>query len=153
MGHVVGRHGAEHLAKQRLGGALVNAIGVAASGGQDGGQGAAAMAAAAQQLMNLRYGRKDETESDRLGLQFMLQAGYDPRGILEVIRILAKASGGSRQPEFLRSHPDPGNRFETLQAMIQKAFPNGLPKNLDAGRDRFIQYVRGGAMAAPRIGN
>ncbi|MEP0917422.1 M48 family metalloprotease [Leptolyngbya sp. DQ-M1] len=141
VGHVVGRHGAEHLAKQQLGVSLVNAIGVAASGGEDGGQGAAAIAQAANQLVNLRYGRQDEAESDRLGLKFMLQAGYDPRGILELMQILAQSSGG-RKPEFLSSHPDPGNRLQTLKAAIQKSFPQGIPPNLEDGRDRFAQVVR-----------
>lgn len=141
VGHVVGRHGAEHLAKQKLGSSLVTAVGVAASGGQDGGQGAAAIAQAANQLTNLRYGRQDESESDRLGLQFMTEAGYDPRGILEVMQILAKSSGGGRQPEFLSSHPDPGNRLQVLKAAMQKKFPQGIPNNFEDGRDRFTQAV------------
>jgi predicted Zn-dependent protease len=141
VGHVVGRHGAEHLAKQQLGTSLVNAVGVAASGGQDGGQGAAVLAQAANQMVNLRYGRQDESESDRLGLKFMLEAGYDPRGILELMQILAQGSGG-RKPEFLSSHPDPGNRLQTLKAAIQKTFPQGIPPNLEDGRDRFAQAVR-----------
>ncbi|MBN8559673.1 M48 family metalloprotease [Leptolyngbya boryana CZ1] len=141
IGHVVGRHGAEHLAKQQLGSALVTAVGVAASGGQDGGQGAAAIAQATNQLVNLRYGRNDESESDRLGLKFMLDAGYDPRGILEVMQILAKSAGSGRQPEFLSSHPDPGNRLQALKAAIQKQFPQGLPRDLEDGRDRFAQAV------------
>jgi predicted Zn-dependent protease len=141
-GHVVGRHGAEHLAKQQLGSALINAVGISASGGMDGGQSAAAIAQAASQLVNLRYGRKDESESDELGLKFMTDAGYDPRGILEVMQILAKAGGGGKQPEFLSSHPDPGNRFETLQGLIQQKFPRGIPQNLEDGRDRFAQYVQ-----------
>ena len=151
IGHVIGRHGAEHLAKQKLSGSLVNAIGVAASGGNDGGQGVAAIAQAASQLANLRYGRKDESESDRFGLKFIVGAGYDPRGILEVMQILAKSGSGNRQPEFLRSHPDPGNRAETLQKLIGQLFPNGIPKTLDVGRDRFSQSVRSGAQSAPRL--
>ncbi len=139
--HAVGRHGAEHLAKQQLGSSLVNAVGIAASGGNDGGQTAAMIAQAAGQLANLRYGRQDESESDRYGLQFIVEAGYDPRGIVELMQILARNSGG-RQPEFLSSHPDPGNRLETLKGQIQKMFPQGIPKNLEDGRDRFAQYVR-----------
>jgi predicted Zn-dependent protease len=142
--HVVGRHGAEHLAKQQLGSSLVNAVGIAASGGNDGGQTAAMIAQAAGQLANLRYGRQDESESDRYGFEYMTEAGYDPRGILELMQILAK-SGGGRKPEILSSHPDPGNRFATLQGLIKKTFPQGVPKNLEDGRDRFSQYVRRGA--------
>ncbi|MFM2432812.1 MAG: hypothetical protein RLZZ511_4026 [Cyanobacteriota bacterium] len=143
VGHVVGRHGAEHLAKQQLGTALINGVGIAASGGEDGGQGAAMMAQAASQLVNLRYGRKDESESDTLGLRFMVEAGYDPRGSLELMQILAQAGDkGQRPPEFLSSHPDPGNRLQDLAAMIKQQFPQGIPANFETGRDRFAQYVR-----------
>lgn len=142
IGHVVGRHGAEHLAKQNLSSSLVNAVGIVSSGGNDGGQGAAAIAGAMNQLVNLGYGRQDESESDRFGLEFMTQAGYSPIGILQVMKILAASGGGGRQPEILRSHPDPGNRFQTLQSLIQKKYPNGVPKQLEEARDRFAQYVR-----------
>jgi predicted Zn-dependent protease len=143
VGHVVGRHGAEHLAKQQLSGSLVNAVGIAASGGNDGGQNAAMFAQAANQLVNLRYGRKDESESDRLGFKFMTEAGYDPRGSLELMQILAKAgSGGQRPPAMLSSHPDPGNRLEALTALMKQQFPQGIPKTLEDGRDRFAQYIR-----------
>ncbi|GAP95474.1 M48 family metalloprotease [Leptolyngbya sp. NIES-2104] len=141
VGHVIGRHGAEHLAKQQLGASLVNAIGVAASGGQDGGQGAAAIAQAVNQMVDLRYGREDESESDRFGLKFMTEAGYTPRGILEVMQILSKVSGSGRQPEFLSSHPDPGNRLQALKSGIQKIYPQGIPTDLEDGRDRFTQAV------------
>jgi predicted Zn-dependent protease len=139
--HVVGRHGAEHLAKQQLGSSLINAVGIAASGGNDGGQAAAAIAQAVGQLVNLRYGRQDEAESDRNGLKFMIETGYNPRGIVELMKILAQNSGG-RQPEFLSSHPDPGNRLETLMGLIQKTFPQGVPPTLEDGRDRFAQHIR-----------
>jgi beta-barrel assembly-enhancing protease len=142
VGHVVGRHGAEHLAKQNLGASLVNAVGVAASDGYGGGQNAALIAQSINQLVSLKYGRKDELESDRLGFKFMTEAGYDPRGILEVMNVLAQASKGPRQPELLSSHPDPGNRFEELKGQIQAAFPQGIPRNLETGDEQFNQQVR-----------
>ncbi|MBE9008633.1 M48 family metalloprotease, partial [Pseudanabaenaceae cyanobacterium LEGE 13415] len=74
------------------------------------------------------------------GLRFMTEAGYNPRGILEVMQILSQASGG-RKPEFLSSHPDPGNRLQALKAGIQKIYPQGIPQNLEDGRDRFTQAV------------
>ena len=142
VAHVVARHGAEHMAKQQLGAAIVQGVGMAASDGYGGGQQAAAMAQAVQQLVSLRYGRADELESDELGFRFMTQAGYNPNGIAELMKVLASLSEGGRQPEILSSHPDPGNRFERLKEMIQTAFPNGLPSSLDNGRERFAQVVR-----------
>lgn len=140
VGHVVGRHGAEHLAKQQLGQSLVTAVGVASS--DDRGQNAAVLAQAVNQLVSLRYGREDELESDRLGFEFMTAAGYDPRGIVELMKILESARQGGQQPEFFSSHPNPGNRIEQLQQLIKKTYPQGVPAALQAGREPFAQTIR-----------
>ena len=135
VGHVVGRHSAEQLAKAQLTGALVGAAGVAASSENSDGRQGAAIAAAVGQLVNMRFGRKDELEADHFGVRFMSEAGYDPRALEEVMRILAEASGGSSQPEFLSTHPDPGNRLAQIDAEIQQMFPQGVPPNLTRGND------------------
>lgn len=135
VGHVVGRHSAEQLAKAQLTGALVGAAGVAASSENSDGRQGAAIAAAVGQLVNMRFGRKDELEADHFGVRFMSEAGYDPRALEEVMRILAEASGGSSQPEFLSTHPDPGNRLAQIDAEIQQMFPQGVPANLTRGDD------------------
>ncbi len=124
-GHVVARHSAEHLAKQKLTQGVTGAIGTAS-----GSMSTARMAQAIGQMINLKYGRDDELESDKLGVQFMVDAGYDPRSLIRVMEILAEASGGARQPEFMSSHPDPGNRAERIQLAIDTLYPNGLPEGL-----------------------
>jgi predicted Zn-dependent protease len=43
------------------------------------------------QMVNMKYGRNDELQSDQLGVEFMSSAGYDPRAMIEVMHILAKA--------------------------------------------------------------
>ncbi|MBE9122794.1 M48 family metalloprotease [Tychonema sp. LEGE 07199] len=143
-GHVIGRHAAEHLAKQQLGRSLVTAVGVAASDERGGGQQAALIAQAVNQVVSLRYGRSDELESDRLGFRFMTEAGYDPRGIVELMQILGAARNGEAAPEFLSSHPNPENRVQKLQALIAQNYPNGVPANLVSGRDEFAKNVSGG---------
>lgn len=145
IGHVVARHGAEHVAKQQLGAAIVNAVGIAASDGIDGGRNATILARAVNEMVNLKYGREDELESDRLGFGFMTEAGYNPQGILELMTILDSARGGQRQPEFFSTHPDPGNRVERLKSIIAQNYPNGIPSNLREGRESFTQVV------APRL--
>ncbi|MEC4851645.1 MAG: M48 family metallopeptidase [Jaaginema sp. PMC 1079.18] len=132
IGHVVARHGAEHLARQQLGAALVNAVGVAASETPEQGRQAAVIAQAINQLVGLRYGRDDELESDRLGFQFMTSAGYNPEGIVELMQILNSASQGN-PPEFLSTHPNPSNRIERLEALIDERYPNGVPAELEEG--------------------
>jgi predicted Zn-dependent protease len=133
IGHVVGRHSAEHLAKAQLTQILVGAAGVAASGEGSDGQQAAAIAAVVGQVVNMRFGRQDELESDRFGVRFMGESGYDPRALGEVMRILAQASGGSQRPEFLSTHPDPGNRMGEIESEIARLYPNGVPPQLSRG--------------------
>jgi predicted Zn-dependent protease len=105
VGHVVGRHGAEHLAKQQLGTALVNAVGIAASDNPDNARQAAVLAQAANQLVSLQYGREDELEADQLGFRFMTEAGYNPQGLVELMQILGSARQGGASPEFFSTHP------------------------------------------------
>lgn len=142
VGHVVGRHAAEQLAKQQLGQSLATAVGVAASDSQDGGRQAAVIAQAVNQVVNLQYGREDELESDRLGFRFMTEAGYDPRGIVELMEVLQRASGGGSAPEFFSTHPNPSNRIERLEALVAETYPNGIPADLTSGQEEFSSNVR-----------
>jgi predicted Zn-dependent protease len=64
----------------------------------------------------------------------MSEAGFDPRAMQRVMQILAEASGGARAPEFMSSHPDPGNRQALIQSAIERKFPQGVPANLSLGR-------------------
>jgi len=142
VGHVVARHGAEHLAKQQLGAALVNAVGIAASDNPDSARQAAVVAQAVNQLVGLKYGREDELESDQLGFRFMTEAGYNPQGLVELMQILGSARQGGAPPEFFSSHPSPDNRVERLQNLITQTYPNGVPANLEEGREDFTRSVQ-----------
>lgn len=135
VGHVLGRHAAERIAKSQLGAQIVGAVGVATSDEHGRGGGLAQLATqAVVQMTQMRYGRNDELQSDALGVRFMSDAGYDPRALIQVMKVLADSSGGKRQPEFMSTHPDPGNRTERIQAEIAKRFPGGVPASLGSGR-------------------
>jgi predicted Zn-dependent protease len=135
VGHVVGRHSAEHLAKNQLAQGLVGAVGAATSDEYGGGQQAAMLAAFVAQMVQLKYGREDELEADSLGVGLMSDGRYDPRALTDVMDILQRSSGGGRQPEFLSTHPDPGNRQERIRAAIDRRFPGGVPPDLTLGRE------------------
>ena len=91
-------------------------------------------------MVELKYGRGDELQADTLGVRLLAESGYDPRALLEVMRILAEAGPAGRPPEFLSSHPDPGNRRDLIQRAIDARFPNGVPQNLTLGRG--VQVAR-----------
>ena len=76
-------------------------------------------------MINMKYGREDELESDALGLRIVLEAGYDPRSMAGVMEVLAKASGGSKQPEFASTHPRAGKPPGTHQGRDRQAIPLG----------------------------
>ncbi|RLT44937.1 MAG: M48 family peptidase [Chloroflexi bacterium] len=131
IGHVVARHSAEHMAKAKLTEGLSGAAVMAAYDPDNPNSvGVGQMAALVGQMVNMKFGRDDELESDKLGVRFIAAAGYDPRALIGVMEALAKASGGSRQPEFLSSHPNPENRVEKIQEAIAAEFPAGLPEGL-----------------------
>jgi predicted Zn-dependent protease len=131
IGHVVGRHSAEQIAKSQLTQGLT---GAAAIGLYDpdrpGTMAASAAAAMVGKLLTLRFGREDELESDRLAVDFMPAAGYDPRSMIQVMQILEQNGSRGGTPEFLSTHPNPGNRIGHLEQEIAAEFPQGMPGNL-----------------------
>lgn len=130
--HVVARHAAEQIADQQLTQGLTGAAVIAAYNPNDpnGGLATGQMAALIGALVNLRYGRDDELQSDRLGVQFMSEAGYDPRAMVRVMEILEAAGNGQSQPEFFNTHPNPDNRIARILEAIDAQFPNGIPDGL-----------------------
>ena len=123
IGHILARHGAQRMAKSDLTQGLTQAVYTVSEGG-------AQAAVFIGQMVNMQYGRGDELESDKLGVQIMVDAGYDPRAMIGVMQILEEASSGNRQPEFFSTHPNPENRIEKIEAEIAKEFPNGVPDGL-----------------------
>ena len=124
IGHVLERHGAERIALQKRNAGLSNAVGVAS-----GDMRMAQMAQMAIKTSTMAHGRDQEMECDRWAVELMDLSEYDPRAMIEVMRILKAASGGGGGPEFLSTHPAPESRIEALEQLIQQRYPNGVPRN------------------------
>ncbi|WP_299767384.1 M48 family metalloprotease [uncultured Dokdonia sp.] len=112
IGHVLGKHSAERVAKSEMWQTI--SMGAEVGGGM--GQAAGAIG----QNILLGNGRDDELESDDLGVRFMIRAGYNPNEMIKVMQVLKAAAGPNRQPEFSSTHPDPDNRIEKIKESIQK---------------------------------
>lgn len=140
MGHVIERHSAEQMAKNQLGQWLIVAVATGASdGSQQGGNNAAVIAQMVNQMIQLRYSRKDESEADLWGVKLLSQSGYNPQALIRVMQVLKEASGGSSGGfDFFQSHPNPDLRIEQIQAYL-KEHPNlvkgsyGEPLNKRSG--------------------
>jgi hypothetical protein len=114
ISHVALRHGTAQASKgQKFQlGALLGQVAGAVVGGTAG----AIIAQGSQFGLGtyfLKYGREYERQADLLGAQILARAGYDPREMASMFKTI-EAQGGSRQPEWMSSHPNPGNRFEAI---------------------------------------
>ncbi|HET7009455.1 MAG TPA: M48 family metalloprotease [Anaerolineales bacterium] len=130
--HVLARHSAEQIAQAQLAEGITGAVLIATYDPENPSSAQLAqMAALVGQLINMKYGREDEIQSDELGVKVMSEAGYDPRSMIRVMEILAAANPG-RQSEFFSTHPNPDNRIRRIEAAIQDLYPDGVPGGLVA---------------------
>ena len=122
VAHAFAKHGQERMSSaqmQQIGGAAV-AIGTGVSGSQNAGAWNMAYGVTSQ-LGVLKFSRTHETEADKLGLVFMIMAGYDGEEAVNVWIRMKEKSGGSSQPEFLSTHPSNDSRISTLRAYLPEA--------------------------------
>lgn len=88
------------------------------------GRGSADLAATGYQaLVATRFSRTDETEADRIGLELMARAGYDPRAGITLWQKMMNANQGGRPPELLSSHPAEANRVREIESLLPTVLP------------------------------
>ena len=119
VAHAIARHSAERMSRQIL---VQTGLTVAGAASDTAGQYSGLMAQAATLGLILPHGRDQESEADHIGLYYMARAGYDPREAVKLWQNFAK-EGGERPPEFLSTHPDPGNRIKRLQQLQKEVWP------------------------------
>src|SRR4030095_16172827 len=83
----------------------------------------------------LKYSREYESQADILGAQILARAGYDPRDMANMFKTI-EAQGGSRGPEWLSSHPNPGNRYDAIN---REALALNIKGKADTGEFQEIQ--------------
>jgi predicted Zn-dependent protease len=139
IGHITAKHSVQQLSQAQLAQiGLVAAVIVKPELARFGD-----LASQGLSLLFLKFGRDDETQADELGFRYMVNAGYSPREMAEMFRTLQRLGGGGegRVPEWLSTHPDPGNRVQrTLDRM--SAQPS-LPSSLRIERETFLQRTEG----------
>lgn len=126
VGHVMGRHGAERVSDQYAAQLTASGVGVLLGAVSDPSSplhaGTMAALGAGAQVGVLKFSRDHETEADRLGLDYMATAGFDPRESVPLWQNMAAASK-SRPIEFLSTHPAPETRIQDLQRRIPQNLP------------------------------
>jgi predicted Zn-dependent protease len=95
----------------------------------------------AMQVLFLKFGRDDESQSDQLGYRYMTRAGYDPEAAVAMFQILErqKQESGRAIPEWTSTHPDPGNRIEAAR---QRAATDTLEDGI-VRREEYLRRIDG----------
>jgi hypothetical protein len=114
LSHVILRHGTAQATKgQKF---QIGAVAGQVLGAIVGGRTGSVIAQGSQFGLGayfLKFSREYEREADLMGAQIMARAGYDPRQMANMFQTIQK-QGGSKGPEWLSDHPDPGNRYEAI---------------------------------------
>lgn len=114
ISHVALRHATAQQTKLNSPLNQILGIGAILGGAILGGQTGAQLGQMVVAGSFLRYSRDYETQADILGSHILADAGYDPRDLANMFRTIEQQSGGGRAPEWLSSHPDPGNRYQKI---------------------------------------
>jgi predicted Zn-dependent protease len=142
IGHVTARHSAQQYTKQML-------SQVALIGGMifsEKLRGMADQAMQGMQLLFLKFSRDDETQSDKLGVNYSSSIGYDAREMAEFFNTLDRVSSkgeGGRIPEFMSTHPDPGNRYVNVKNLATEWQKQKGATNLKINRDDYLKMIDG----------
>ncbi|WP_027075387.1 M48 family metallopeptidase [Maribacter antarcticus] len=125
MGHEVAHALADHGAQRMSAGALqqVGAVAgnVAIKNSQKREMFNQAYGIGSQVGLMLPFSRGHETEADRIGLQIMAIAGYDPYQASELWKRMKANSGGEAPPEFMSTHPSNDTRINNLAVWAPEA--------------------------------
>ena len=148
IGHVTARHGAQRATRQQTAGLSVLAatlLGVALEGAGVPGAGRVvgqvSQGVAAGYIAS--YGREQELQADQLGAEYLSRSRYDPRNMVDVIKVLknqerfaddlARAEGRT---------PSPPSNDQRLEEITQIA--NGYQGTyLDDSRNRYLKAING----------
>jgi beta-barrel assembly-enhancing protease len=121
ISHIVQRHGTRQASKQMMAQLPLGVLGSLLGGGALG-QLTTMVGALGVQTVFLHYSRQAESEADLLGTDIMYDTGFDPHALAQFFTKLEK-EGGSRGPQFLSDHPDPGNRAEAVSRELSTLPP------------------------------
>jgi len=128
LAHVSERHIAKSIEKSKLVGAgsLLGILAGVLVGSQGGGDGASALvlgSVAGAKAMQLKYTRENEKDADQYGLNFLVDAGFSPAGMItafDKIRRMQWLGGGGNVPSYLSTHPGMDERLVYMQERIAR---------------------------------
>ena len=129
VAHALARHGNERMTAQLGVAALSIGLAVGLSGHDPTTRNLflGAFGAGASVGVMLPFSRSHETEADKLGLQLMARAGYDPNAAIPFWKRMGE-SGGQKPPEFLSTHPSNETRIRNIEEFLPEALMYYFPQ-------------------------
>lgn len=140
IGHITARHGVKQQTKATFAqlGLIVGIIAspVFAQFAEAASQG--------MQLMFLKFGRDDESQSDKLGVEYSTKIGYDAEKMAEFFRTLGRITekAGAEIPTFLSTHPDPADRYNKVREYAAE-WKDSVQSNLKVNRNPYLNMIDG----------
>jgi predicted Zn-dependent protease len=140
IGHVAARHAARQAWQQQIGQGLLLGGAILGQGLGLPAQNLLSLGSMAAQLIFLRYSREDELEADKLGVEYASAAGYDAVEVIPFFRTLERMQEkeGQGMPNFLATHPNPGDRIQRIRQMTATSARNGRVAD-----SRYLRTVEG----------
>ncbi len=140
IGHIAAKHSAQQYSKQMLTQVLF-------IGGMIVSEDFRKFADVAQQgigLLFLKFSRDNESESDKLGVEYSTKIGYDAHEMAGFFKTLKKLGGEDGSiPTFLSTHPDPGDRNTKVNQMATEVQKTIDPATLKVNRNAYLRMIDG----------
>jgi len=158
LSHVLLRHGTANATKAQNPWLQLGQIAGVVGGAVVGGAAGSAIMQGSQLGLGsllLKYSREYEKQADLMGAQIMARAGYDPRDLAHMFETIEKESKGESGPQWLSSHPNPGNRTVYITQEAEKlAIANPADKSgFSAIRPRLAQLPKAKSMSEVERGD
>ncbi|MFN2444976.1 MAG: M48 family metallopeptidase [Vicinamibacterales bacterium] len=153
LAHVLLRHGTANATKAQ--GFQIGALAGAIAGAVVGGGWGELISQGSQFGLGtwlMKYSREYEKQADLLGAQIMARAGYDPRDLGRMFETIQKSSKSSGGPEWMSSHPDPGNRSQYIAkeaSMLQIARREDTSTQFESFQAAFNSLSPARSMSEP----
>jgi predicted Zn-dependent protease len=140
IGHVTNRHSVQQISKAQIAQLGLGVGSILSSDIAKFGQ----IASAGLSLLFLKYSRDAENQADQAGFRYALQENYDVRRMSKVFETLdriSQSSGGGKMPEWMATHPNPGNRIEHIEKMLDTTKID--PTRVKTNREAYLRRVQG----------
>jgi len=142
IGHITARHSAKQYSKQMVGQVGLVAGVVLSPNVRNNFQ----QIQQGMGLLFLKFGRDAESQSDKLGVAYSTEVGYDSKemaGFFNTLSRMREGTGAESIPTFMSTHPDPGDRFQNVKQLTVAEQAKYPQKEFAVERNNYLRMIDG----------